>query len=774
MIRVFVAVCLLLAGGAWRGPSLGATLTLPTVTVTAPASGDPTAGILPPYNDAYANWNIAGLAKVGGIPTRNAVCATVTPSGITNPPQANDDVARINVAITSCPLGQVVMLASGTFTISQTETVLINKGVTIRGSGSCNNAGFPYCSTYINVYDGAVIYVTGGGCAVNSAGPSTSGCSGLPPFLMAHQQYNNWWSGCSYNVDSCSNAIELTADAAQGATTVQVASNTHLSVGQWVMIDEASGAGWLPDPITAEGGQVWGSSDALNSSGSPARGNVIWQKHNPSVAFVDDYGSGVYPYQLGTLACDWTFCDRPTEEIKLISAIEPGPCPCVVTFDSPLTTAFRKSGSISFNGAVSGGTLITTGDSCTLTVGQIVDGAGMPNGNYVTAVNSCRNGAGNYTLSAGGLSIASEPMIGAAHQARLYWQTNTNSLTPIPFITNAGLENVSINRPGSACVQMINTAYSWVKNVDCKYWFQGAFKVIASARDQVTRNFAENGADNENTGVEYAIDQESGSTEILFDDNISVLGGKAMVARAAGAGSVVAYNDFDETYYLLASTSDAWIEIGVNGSHLGTPHQTLFEGNFGQNLDSDNTHGASQYMTYFRNWGAGYRSAFTNPSTGKPVNDATSSGNGPLRGAGPMGYSYWFAYVGNVLGTSGLSTAANGWRNLCSDNRCIWYSGWANWASSAGAYLTDTNLATFGNSAYILRHANYDYLGNTAVYASGYSHTLPNSLYVASKPAFFSAGKGYTWPWVNPIGAPQLFTLPAKARFDAGTPFIQP
>lgn len=34
---------------------------------------------------------------------------------------------------------------------------------------------------------------------------------------------------------------------------------------------------------------------------------------------------------------------------------------------------------------------------------------------------------------------------------------------------------------------------------------------------------------------------------------------------------------------------------------------------------------------------------------------------------------------------------------------------------------------------------------------------------------------GYAiWPWVDPTGTTQLQTLPAKARFDAGTPFVQP
>jgi hypothetical protein len=42
------------------------------------------------------------------------------------------------------------------------------------------------------------------------------------------------------------------------------------------------------------------------------------------------------------------------------------------------------------------------------------------------------------------------------------------------------------------------------------------------------------------------------------------------------------------------------------------------------------------------------------------------------------------------------------------------------------------------------------------------------------KPAFFDAGRGYTWPWVDPVGATKLYVLPAKARYDAGTPFTQP
>ena len=85
-------------------------------------------------------------------------------------------------------------------------------------------------------------------------------------------------------------------------------------------------------------------------------------------------------------------------------------------------------------------------------------------------------------------------------------------------------------------------------------------------------------------------------------------------------------------------------------------------------------------------------------------------------------------------------------------------------------YPTDAQVA-----ATTLRHGNFDYVTNTVKWDPAISnHTLPNSLYLTQKPAFFDAGSGYTWPWVDPVGATKLYVLPAKARYDAGTPFTQP
>ena len=61
---------------------------------TPPPSGD----LLPADRDASENWKKAGLLSIGGIPTRNTVCATLSPKG-----NKQDDTGAINAAINACP-----------------------------------------------------------------------------------------------------------------------------------------------------------------------------------------------------------------------------------------------------------------------------------------------------------------------------------------------------------------------------------------------------------------------------------------------------------------------------------------------------------------------------------------------------------------------------------------------------------------------------------------------------------------------------------------------
>ena len=635
------------------------------ITVTQPTQ-PPSNGIVPAASNASANWQMAGMQSVGGIPNRTTVCATLTPLG-----GGQDDLTQIQNAIDkTCAPGQVLMLSAGTFTINEGDFILLHKGITIRGSGTCNGSSSPYCSTVINVNNGAVLgqYVCG-----------QATCNYSPAILAGPLRFGVTWT-----------PTILTADAAQGATSVQVANTTGFSVGQWVLIDEASGASYQTDP---EGyGQVWAAPDWLSSSSSPATGRVMWQKHNPPQSF-DDFTADQYPYTPGSTGCYYSFCDRPTSELHLISAITSGSGNSgTITFDSPLTIAYRQSGN---------------------------------------------------------------------HNAQLYYPSQ-------PFVQNAGVENLTIEHSDQGAVIFTACAYCWAKNVEATVFLNGAFNLNYAARVELNEVYNHTCAWPVNGGAGYSIDLQNATTEIYVVNSISIQCNKVITIRSGGAGTVIAYNYVDDQFI---SGSDAWQEIGINGSHAVGSHHALFEGNYGSNLDSDHTHGNAIYHTFFRNLSTGNRARFTDYLTNTIVDDVNNlpGGNGPLRTGGVMGYTYWMSFVGNVLGIPGQTTAANGWvykSSFATGNPGIWLLGW----NEQPPYNSDPN-----STNWTFMDGNYDYLNNAVTWASSdTAHVLPSSLYLSGEPAFFTAGRGHTWPWVNPTISPQLYTLPAKARYDAGTPFTQP
>ncbi len=320
------------------------------------------------------------------------------------------------------------------------------------------------------------------------------------------------------------------------------------------------------------------------------------------------------------------------------------------------------------------------------------------------------------------------------------------------FTKNAGVESLKMIGGDNGQLRFQWCSQCWARSVDNTVWHDEGFAVEDSFRVEIRDSYVHDAAWAQPGGAGYAISFSTGSAEVLIENNISFKANKVMVARSAGAGSVFGYNYVDDGYI---NTNTNWIEVGLNASHMVGPHHVLFEGNYGFNWDSDKTHGNAIYHTVFRNQLRGVRRDF---------GDATS-GNGPKRCGGVTYYSYWHTFVGNVLGASGQMT---GWvyESGSMDTPSIWKLGWDDW----NPYPIDPQaiLTT-------LRHGNFDYVTNSVVWDPTISnHALPPSLYLAQKPAFFNAGSGYVWPWVNPTGTPQLQTLPAKARYDAGTPFVQP
>ena len=639
------------------------------IIVTARHSGG---SILPADRNASRNWQMAGLLSIGGIPNRTTQCgSTVRPKG-----SGQDDTSDLQAAINNCRAGDVVLLSAGTFTVGEGNFILLNKGITLRGAGPRST----------------IIQRTNGCRPLSPSSNGNCGSNPSPFIIVGPKQYNNWLY-----------STNLTAHAVQGAYSVQVTSASGFSVGQTVLLDELSNAGWQPDVGVGGSSEIWAARDY----------RVVWQKHKPVQSSIDNFTSGQYPYQQGTAGCWFAMgempngigrCDRTTSEIKKIAAISGN----TITFDSPITISYR-----------------------------------------------------------------------VANTAQLsYYQ--------MAFTANAGVEDMTLSGADNGALWFQTAQNSWAYKVECTVWLgQGCIQVNGSFRVQLEQFYVHDGAWPEPGGGGYAIALCCGSSEILIENGISLRANKVMVSFQAGAGSVVAYNYMDQAFICCNSTNpadgnDGWIENGLNNAHYPGSHHALFEGNLTHQMGEDETHGNAIYNTYFRNYSQGYRiPSWTNAFDGATINDLTGSPQGtpgPLNPAETQLYTYWETFMGNVLGYPGHSTSANGWvyhGTTINSPPSIFRLGWGGQSGNQN-HDPKADFDTSTPPGTTIAHGNYDYLHSAVTWDPAISdHTLPNSFYLTSKPAFFNAGKGYTWPWVDPIKG-VVHTLPAKARYDAGMPFRQP
>ena len=242
----------------------------------------------------------------------------------------------------------------------------------------------------------------------------------------------------------------------------------------------------------------------------------------------------------------------------------------------------------------------------------------------------------------------------------------------------------------------------------------------------------------------------------------SVRANKLMVARSAGAGSVVGYNYMDMGYI---NTNGAWIEVGLNASHMVGSHHVLFEGNYGHNADSDNTHGNSIYHTFFRNHLRGIRAPFENQAGGR-IDDAAQSRNGPKRCAGLMAYSYWMSFVGNVLGRC-RPDERMGLRDHFRRRQARHLDAGLGW----GEALSDRRAGRRHHASprqFRLRHQRGEMgSGHRRPRAAGLALPEPEAGLLRCRERLHLA-------MGRPGGRDEAARVPAKARYDAGTPFTQP
>ncbi len=356
-----------------------------------------------------------------------------------------------------------------------------------------------------------------------------------------------------------------------------------------------------------------------------------------------------------------------------------------------------------------------------------------------------------------------------SHAARLSRYANNGGNVISSQKTRVGIEELSVingggtDECGPICF-LAGTSYSWAKHIEIShgnavnFLFKGAFRCVL--RD----SYLHETTDPNPGGAGYGIGIDSYSADNLVENNISWAFNKVMVMRSAGGGNVIAYNYMQDGYGAGYATLP---EVGINASHMATSHHELFEGNESHNMSSDTTWGNTIYITALRNHLTGLRIAHAGL-----LASLTDQGN--RRAIDINDGDKWFSFVGNVLGSSGMCLNCSMPGGMTGQTSFKYE---ATTDSDQDAKMWQLFYADAPAQSTLLRMGNFDWATQTQKWP-GFGGigtpdnppsplpTLPDSLYLSSKPAFFGSNP---WPWVVPATG-TTYTLPAKARFDAGTP----
>jgi hypothetical protein len=175
----------------------------------------------------------------------------------------------------------------------------------------------------------------------------------------------------------------------------------------------------------------------------------------------------------------------------------------------------------------------------------------------------------------------------------------------------------------------------------------------------------------------------------------------------------------------------------------------LMEGNYAPHMGATITHGNAGYLTFFRNYSS---SQFAPPA----VANSTDKQTGNILAIQFDTGDTHMTVIGNVLGSgtaSDLGTAPVSAAYVSTDS------------DTPGIFAFGSNGTADVSYTSLWAHGNYDTVTPGVVWSSSIAtHDLPASLYRASKPSWWTAGKA--WPWVGPDLDPRVQTLPAKARSD--------
>lgn len=338
----------------------------------------------------------------------------------------------------------------------------------------------------------------------------------------------------------------------------------------------------------------------------------------------------------------------------------------------------------------------------------------------------------------------------------------------------SGVEDLTISADstyGGGMIQFWNAYACWIKHVETA-WGNGNEHIFlyGDLRCEVRECYIH---DTYSTTDGYGIltvagygGPRGGCTGLRVENNIFSGLWYATVLETE-AGSVIAYN------YSRNMRYPGWPDYQMadfNGNHGPHGMMYLMEGNIGSGgVQQDGYHGSVSHITYFRNYFSG-RHVQTNRTGNIKLIDLCR-------------FSYYHNVIGNVLGNPDWPNTTTGTYEMTGtpdyqQQAVIYRLGYPNMGNN---YYSPTNPPSNADDggydpkvkSTLLRWGNFDYQNNAARWEASEipdgvpvpaSHKLPASLYLSSKPAWWS--DSIPWPPIGPDVPGLINDIPAKVRWE--------
>jgi hypothetical protein len=316
----------------------------------------------------------------------------------------------------------------------------------------------------------------------------------------------------------------------------------------------------------------------------------------------------------------------------------------------------------------------------------------------------------------------------------------------------AGVEDLTI-QPATVdiaagdFIRFEGSVYCWARNVEAYNVTDRAIHFYWGNYGGEVRDCYVHDATIFDAGRGYGISSSAGAFDVLIENNICYHLHALITLDAGAAGCVVAYNYVDRSQ--LHPPGETWFvyHIGTHGAHC---FMNLFEGNVCGKVQGDNIHGSASHNVFFRN-------RITRLNSGPELTQ-------DLIAAIVDAHNYYFSFIGNIIGTPGCAgpTEQNPFLSEWK-NPVLWKIGY-NCCSRTGS-PDDAKVA-----ATLIRTGNWEGTTNAVQWDPNITdHTIPDSLYLTSKPAWFGA---LAWPPFTPersgFNPANINKIPAQVRFENG------